>query len=219
MTNGDQACSRPQTLPLTGAAAHTLVECSEDRVGAALPGGFGVRLPRCRLIDPPQIRPGVSVFTADEQPPPGGWIGVDDGEVVLRGRPPYEQTLPLALRVAGLVTDAAPSPGLLDWFATRPDQRLVFDGTPRRGLWRLFRDGDPRSWRFLEVTGVLADALPETSEALDRRRHDTTQLDSAGNLRWPLVERLVQPDDDTRLAAEYKRLDHPERVLLAAIGP
>jgi Kef-type K+ transport system membrane component KefB/predicted amino acid-binding ACT domain protein len=164
------------------------------------------------------LRRKASVLTADEQPPPGGWIGVDDGEIVLRGRPPYEQTLPLALRVADLVTDATPSPGLLDWFATRTGQRLVFDDTTRRGLWRLFRDGDPRSWRFLEVTGVLADALPEMSEALERRRHDATQLDPAGNLRWPLVERLVQPDNDTRLATEYKRLDHPERVLLAALA-
>lgn len=164
------------------------------------------------------LRRKASVLTADEQPPPGGWIGVDEGEIVLRGRPPYEQTLPLALRVADLVTDAAPSPGLLDWFATRPEQRLVFDDTTSRGLWRLFRDGDPRSWRFLEVTGVLADALPEMSEALERRRHDATQLDPAGNLRWPLVERVVQPDNDTRLATEYKRLDHPERVLLAALA-
>jgi Kef-type K+ transport system membrane component KefB/glycine cleavage system regulatory protein len=164
------------------------------------------------------LRRRASVLTADEHPPPGGWIGVDGGEILLRGRPPYEQTLPLALRVADLVTDAAPSPALLDWFATRPEQRLVFDDTTRRGLWRLFRDGDPRSWRFLEVTGVLADALPEMSEALERRRHDATQLDPAGNLRWPLVERLVQPDDDTRLATEYKRLDHPERVLLAALA-
>jgi Kef-type K+ transport system membrane component KefB/glycine cleavage system regulatory protein len=164
------------------------------------------------------LRRKASVLTADEQPPPGGWIGVDDGEIVLRGRPPYDQTLPLALRVADLVTDAAPSPGLLDWFATAPEQRLAFDDTTRRGLWRLFRDGDPRSWRFLEVTGVLAAALPEMSEALERRRHDATQLDPAGNLRWPLVERLVQPDDDTRLATEYKRLDRPERVLLAALA-
>ena len=132
--------------------------------------------------------------------------------------PPYEQTLPLALRVADLLTDAAPSPGCSIGSQRRPEQRLVFDDTTRRGLWRLFRDGEPRSWRFLEVTGVLADALPEMSEALDRRRHDATQLDPAGNLRWPLVERLVQPDDDTRLAAEYKRLDHPERVLLAALA-
>ena len=65
---------------------------------------------------------------------------------------------------------------------------------------------------------MLADAVPEMSEALERRRHDATQLDPAGNLRWPLVEGLVQPDNDARLAAEYKRLDHPERVLLAALA-
>jgi Kef-type K+ transport system membrane component KefB/glycine cleavage system regulatory protein len=163
------------------------------------------------------MRRKATVRTADEESPPGGWIGVEDGEIALRGRPPYSQTLPLALRVADLATDASPSSELLDWFAQRPTERLPFDDTTRRGFWRLFRDGDPRSWRFLEVTGVLADALPEMSEALERRRHDATQLDPAGTLRWPLVERLVRPDDDTRLAAEYKRLDHPERVLLAAL--
>jgi Kef-type K+ transport system membrane component KefB len=177
------------------------------------------------VITPPVLRfrmerrrRNAPVVVSDEQAPAGGWLRVEQGELQLRGRPSYELALPLALRVADFVRTSTPSSELLDWFAARPSGQLVFDDASRRALWRLFREGDPRSWRFLEVTGILADSLPELSDALDRRRSDASQLDPVGALRWPMVEQLVQLDGDERVDAEFERLDYPERVLLAALA-
>src|SRR5207249_8247083 len=47
--------------------------------------------------------------------PVGGWLRLENGLVVLRGTPPAHLALPLALEAAVLVTNARPSPGLLDW--------------------------------------------------------------------------------------------------------
>ncbi len=59
----------------------------------------------------------------------------------------------------------------------------------------MLRGGDARSWRFLDVTGVLERALPEVSAALERRRADAGELDPTRVLQLPTVE-LVGRDAD-----------------------
>jgi Kef-type K+ transport system membrane component KefB/glycine cleavage system regulatory protein len=170
------------------------------------------------------LRRRASLRTTDVEAPEGGWIGITDDTAELVGNPPASEALPIALDVALLVRDRAPGTKLLDWFAEHETLHADWNPTTRDQLWTLVRAGDARSWRFLEVTGMLAAALPELAEALDRRRRDASQLDPVGALRWPVIERLTQlvdadgDDFDGVAVAEFVRLAHPERLLVAALA-
>ena len=144
-------------------------------------------------------------------PPSGGWLTLE-GDVDLVAIPPATLMLSVALEAATHLDTRPPGTELLAWLARHNDERVEWSRTDRELLWSVLRNRDPRAWRFLEATGVLAAALPELSDALDRRRHDPTQLDALGALRWPVTERLVAED------AELDRLVHPERVLVAALA-
>jgi Kef-type K+ transport system membrane component KefB len=151
--------------------------------------------------------------------PAGGWLRTAGGVVDLAGgRPPAHRALDLALDAAVAVRDAAPGPALLDWLGEAAGAPLRWDRRATAALLRVLREGTPRSWRFLETTGVLDRALPELAEAVRRRRADPFDLDPAGALRWRVVEALHdRVADDRHAAAEYARLEHPEWLLLAAL--
>jgi Kef-type K+ transport system membrane component KefB len=150
--------------------------------------------------------------------PPGGWLTVVDGEVRLRAIPPGHLVLPLALDSALLLKSAQPSAGLLDWLA-RIDQRAVqWDRRSREALLKVIQDGNARSWRFLETTGVLDNVLPELAAILRARQADPFQLDPMNTHRWTVIEelrRIAAVDSD--LAAEFGKLAHPEWLFLAGL--
>jgi Kef-type K+ transport system membrane component KefB len=170
------------------------------------------------------LRHRASLRTTDVEAPEGGWLDATGDTAELVGNPPPSEALPIALEVALLVRDRTPGTKLLDWFADHETLQATWDPKTRDQLWTLVRAGDGRSWRFLEVTGMLGVALPELAEALDRRRRDASQLDPAGALRWPVIERLTQlvdadgDDFDGVAVAEFVRLAHPERLLVAALA-
>jgi hypothetical protein len=111
--------------------------------------------------------------------------------------------------VAALAGDARPSDDLLDWFGRHRADELQWQQTDTPALVRLLRRSDPKSWRFLDITGVLDRALPEVASAMQRRRADISDLDPIGALRFQVVDRL----DD--LAVE---LDLPsDRLVIAAL--
>jgi len=149
--------------------------------------------------------------------PAGGWLQLDDGLVDLAGRPPERLALHLALEAALAVADARPGPALLDWLGKLPDQQLRWDDDATGQLLVLLRNGNARSWRFLETTGVLERALPEFAEVLRRRRDDPFVVDPTHVLRFVLVDRVRE------LASAEEELDgrvhlvHAEWVLLAAL--
>ncbi len=122
--------------------------------------------------------------------PASGWLSTAGGEVQLHGVPPAALTVPLALRTAGLATTARPSNELLDWFGNHRTAALSWDPDDTAALVRVLRVGDPRSWRFLDVSGVLERALPEVAAAMQHRRADLGDLDPIAALRFPVVERL-----------------------------
>lgn len=173
---------------------------------------------RWRLL---KLRSRPATLEPIEPEPAGGWLVRREstgGPVVdLAGRPPPGRALPLALDAALACAEARPGERLLEWLGGLPDQPLRWDRDATDGLLRLLRDGGPRSWRFLEVTGMLERALPELVAAISRRRGDASILDPAGALRWETVERLRELQDDPNLAAEWAGLAHPERVWLAAV--
>jgi Kef-type K+ transport system membrane component KefB/glycine cleavage system regulatory protein len=183
------------------------------------------------LVTPPVLRLRLEAMrrraalrTTDAVSPPDGWLDIREDQVDLVGNPPPHEALPIALDVALLVRDRQPGARLLDWFAAQKELTAVWDSSTRDRLWALVRAGDVRSWRFLEVTGMLAASLPELAEELDRRRTDASQLDPVGALRWPVIERLTQlvdadaVDIDGVAVAEFVRLAHPERLLVAALA-
>lgn len=150
-------------------------------------------------------------------PPAGGsWLVVRDGAVDLVADPPDGALLPVALEAARLAARLPPSRALLDRLA-RPGA-LVWDPSATAALVDLLRDGDDRSWRFLEATGLLERALPEVAEAVGRRRSDPSDLDPAAPLRFPVLDALLATvADDREAAAAWDALGHPGRVLLAAL--
>ena len=126
----------------------------------------------------------------DLEPPATGWVGVDDGQIVLRGSPPTTSIVPVALQAAELAAKARPSEPLLEWLAAGRAVPLQWTSADTDRLLAVLRSGAVRSVRFLDVTGVLQRALPDVAAALDRRRHDPGELDPSHVLRFPTVARL-----------------------------
>ncbi len=152
-------------------------------------------------------------------PEDGRWMTVEDGVISVHGSPPPDVGLHLVLRGARLAADARPGESLLDVASNLTRlEAIPWDTTATVELLALLREGTPRSWRFLEVTGVLDRVLPELAEAIYRRRSDPLELDPAGALRWSIVEALreMSAEDEAAVAA-FERLDKPEWLILAAL--
>ena len=122
--------------------------------------------------------------------PSGGWLQVHDGSIVLTGSPAPQQTVTLALRAAELVTTAEPSDELIRWFGENSQIALTWTAADSEQLLDLLRDGTPKSWRFLETTGVLERCLPEVSTTISQRRSDPDSFDPFHPLRLPTVDQL-----------------------------
>ena len=153
--------------------------------------------------------------------PPDGWLVARDGVVDLAGIPPERLALHLGLDASLMLIDARPGPGLLDWLgniAYDDDAPLRWDDAATERLLSVLENGDVRSWRFLEATGLLERSLPELSETIARRRSDPFQLDPGQILRFSLVDRIRElARDDPRAMHEHASLAHPDWLLLAAL--
>ncbi len=158
----------------------------------------------------------VDVGTIDEgvtDEPAEGWIGRDDGWLVLGGHPPAAQMVPVALQAAAAIDGGRPSDELLAWFAERRGVPLTWTAADTDALVDLLRRGSPRAVRFLDVTGVLARGVPTIADALARRRADPSELDPLYILRFPTVARLAELLAD----ADGERGDAPRMPPLAAL--
>ncbi len=171
---------------------------------------------RWRLL---RLRPAPTAVPIAEPMPAHGWLAVDDGHVELAATPPATSRLVVALEAARRCRDdLRPGERLVAWLEATSQVAPTWDGDATRALFALLREGDVRSWRFLEVTGVLGRALPELAEALHRRRADPHDLNPASAFTWSLVDavrRTMHRDELGRRAAAP--LPHPERLLLAAL--
>ncbi|HEX4983995.1 MAG TPA: cation:proton antiporter, partial [Ilumatobacteraceae bacterium] len=150
------------------------------------------------LLTPPLLRWRVGTVTVAGDPTdvPGEWeVGTVGDRIVLHGAPGSSQLLEVALEVARLAPAALPDGSVIEWFGRHRHAELAWGPTDTDRLIPVLRGGDARSWRFLDVTGVLERALPEVSAALERRRTDPGELDPTRVLRLPTVE-LVGADAD-----------------------
>jgi Kef-type K+ transport system membrane component KefB len=169
------------------------------------------RLQRVRSLRGPEV--------PAEPMPAGGWLVARDGVVDLAAQPPAVRALHVGLDAALLVAeDARPGSRLLDWLGSLGDVTVRWDDAATGELFEVLRRGTPRTWRFLETTGLLERALPELADAVTKRRADPFVLEPAHVLTFALVERLREViQSDGRAEAEHTRLAHPEWLLLAAL--
>jgi len=178
------------------------------------------------LLSPPLLRFRLQRLRAQRGPegpsesmPEGGWLVVRDATVELTAQPAAARALHIGLDAALLVAqDHRPGSRLLDWLGGLGDVTLRWDDASTDRLFEVLRGGTPRTWRFLETTGLLERALPELADAVAKRRADPFVLEPAHVLTFTLVEQLREVvAHDRRAAAEHGRLEHPEWLLLAAL--
>ena len=154
-----------------------------------------------------------------EPRPADGWLRELDGVVDLAATPPQPVALEIGIEAASrLAHQERPGPALLEYLGSLGETPLRWSDRATRELFAVLREGNDRSWRFLEVTGVLERALPELAEAVRRRQDNPFLLDATSALRFSLVEAirdLVATDDRAR--QEHAQLAHPEWLLLAAL--
>gem|GEM_PF-27247 len=178
------------------------------------------------LLAPPLLRARLQRVRArrgadapSEPMPEGGWLVARDGVVDLAAQPATARALHVGLDAALLVgEDTQPGSRLLDWLGGLGEVPLRWDDAATSALFEVLRRGTPRTWRFLETTGLLERALPELADAVARRRADPFVLEPAHVLTFSLVERLREVvAHDQRAAAEHQRLEHPEWLVLGAL--
>jgi Kef-type K+ transport system membrane component KefB len=163
-------------------------------------------------------RSGAATTTTE---PEGGWLESLDGVVRLRARPAEQLGLAIALRAAEMAATDEADDDLVAWMVDLAGAELTWTTSARAALADLLANGNRRSWRLLDATGLLAAALVDLADEFDNRRHDTTLLDPAHLMRLPVVERLADllgEDGDERARAEAALLSDPKALYLAALA-
>jgi Kef-type K+ transport system membrane component KefB len=153
--------------------------------------------------------------------PSGGWLRITSAEVELAAEPPAPLAPTIGLDAAVACASRRPGQDLLTWLSQLPPgTEGSFDDVPRDRLFVLLREGTVRSWRFLELTGLLARVLPELEEAIRRRGHDPFELDPAQSLRWETLEGLaaLEADAPDPASVVWMRIPEQDRVRLAALA-
>jgi Kef-type K+ transport system membrane component KefB/predicted amino acid-binding ACT domain protein len=169
------------------------------------------------VLTPPWLRRRLDRLRAQEAPtrvvelePPGGWLRIEPDEVELAAEAPATLAGRIGLDAAVACATRRPGARLLSWVNESSTDASVWDEPMRAAFFRLLEEGTSRSWRFLEVTGLLERLLPELAHAFRQRPRDPFELDPDAGHRLPTLE-------DVR-----KRFNGPapgrEVVLLAALG-
>jgi Kef-type K+ transport system membrane component KefB len=153
---------------------------------------------------------------------PGEWLVVTDDDVQLAAAPPDFLALPLALEAAILCASREPGARLLAWLSNADPGPPIWNSSMRETFFRLLRSGNVRSWRLLEVTGILAKCLPIVEAAISRRKRDSFNLDPEADLRFDLLDELRtlltrHPPGAERLSDTWEGLRIKDQVYLAAL--
>ncbi len=150
------------------------------------------------VITPPVLRWRINsklAGAADAAPvdvtePPGGWVVTTRDSVSLQGNPPSHLTLKVSLEAALRAASNRPDDTLQNWLHTQRAAQLSWDDDTTGLLGEILMRGNARSWRLLEVTGVIDRAMPEIARAINARRSDATELDPTHHASMPVVESL-----------------------------
>ncbi len=177
------------------------------------------------IITPPWLKRRVRTMRSRTVPyvtilePPGGWLRVTDEEVELHAEPPVVLLATIGLEAAIACDGRRPGTRLLSWLAKDGGPQPTWDDELRGRFFALLRHSGVRSWRLLQLSGVLATLLPEVDDAFSRRARDPFNLDPSAALRWETLEDLKSVlSQDERLAGIFADLDQSDTVLLAALA-
>ncbi len=156
---------------------------------------------------------------AAEAEPADGWLAVSPDEVELRADPPFGLAPRIGLEAALLCSERRPGSRLLSWLDKAPPEPPRWDDDLRRLFLTLLRTSNPRSWRFLDVTGLLPLLWPEIETELRKRKQDSFELDPAGALRWADVDDVIEfsQREGDAAAALWSSIDQ-DAVLVAALA-
>jgi UTP:GlnB (protein PII) uridylyltransferase len=152
--------------------------------------------------------------------PQGGWLHRTAEEVELAAEPPEILAPQIGLEASIECAKARPGPRLLQWLSSVRLDQVDWNPELRDGFFALLRDGNERSWRFLEVTGLNSALLPALERALQERRRNPFELDPAGALRWAILADLnasITQGSDPALRV-WERLEAKDVVRLAALA-
>ena len=166
-----------------------------------------------------QLRtPVAALDAAGDAEPAGGWLQIVDGSVDLAARPPAVSASGIALTAAVLVAQREPGDELTRWLAAVPDVAKRFRRELLGPLLDVAERGNARSWRFLDVTGVLEAFAPTLARGFTRRRgSDSRAMDPLARYRLASLERVRRLPGDDPVAIEAQRLLHPDRLILGLL--
>ncbi|MEX2554234.1 MAG: cation:proton antiporter [Actinomycetota bacterium] len=156
--------------------------------------------------------------------PPGGWLEITAETVelstMLGAEPPTEEAARIGLDAAIACATRRPGGRLLSWLSALPDESVIWDEDLRRRLVALLLAGSGRSWRFLELSGLIAILLPEIDAALRRRIRDPFDLDPVGAIVWQELSdltALIRAGKDPAVEV-WERMDRRDLVVLGALA-
>jgi Kef-type K+ transport system membrane component KefB/predicted amino acid-binding ACT domain protein len=140
--------------------------------------------------------------------PVGGWLVARGSSLILQGNPSPELALRLALEASLRATDSTPDASVYQWFHQHSSQPVLWDIEATELLLEVLMRGNSRSWKFLEISGMLTNSLPEISGVIEHRRKASTDLNPSHLTNMPTVEnirgkvgRLLYADSAVLLAA------------------
>lgn len=161
---------------------------------------------------------GATIDEEGEPQPAGGWLVVHDAEVELAARPPIVSATPIALDAALRVAFGEPGAELSSWLAAVPEAAKRWRPEYYDRLLDVAERGNARSWRFLDVTGVLDGISPALHAGFERRRDDSRTMDPLTRYRLAGLEGLRRLDGDDPVAIEAQQLLYPDRLVLALLA-
>lgn len=161
--------------------------------------------------------PTTTIDEIGEPEPAGGFLRITDRTVELAARPPAVNAGGLALDAAVDIAYREPGPELTSWLTAAPDVTTRWRPELYERLLDLAERGNARSWRFLDVTGVLESMVPSLDAAFARRRDDARAMDPLARYRLAGLERLRRLDGDDPVAVVAQQLLHPDRLILALL--
>ena len=143
---------------------------------------------------------------------------VVDGEIQMPGAVADDDALTLALSAALEARFSTASQQLVAWLGGLPEGEAAgWTRDERELLIDVIERGTPRSWRFLENTGILERSLPELDRAIAKRRNDPLVLDLDAPYRFAALERLRRLAAGDAAVQEARLIEHPKRLLIAAL--
>ncbi len=159
----------------------------------------------------------LEIDESGEPQPPGGWLRTTNDEIELAARPPAADAVQIGLSAAVGVAYREPGQLLSSWLTAVPEAVKRWNVDLFDDFLDVIERGNARSWRFLDVVGVLEGVSPTLHNAIAHRRDDARTIDPLARYRFFDVERLRRLDGDDPVALAAQQLLEPARLILGLL--